>query len=67
MPIAKTIEISADSDTSFDDAVKQGCKTACEKLDQVQSIWVKDQEVKVSDSGDINLYRVWMKVTFQLK
>lgn len=67
MPIAKTIEISADSTTSFEDAVKQGAKSACEKLDQVQSIWVKDQEVKVSGDGNITLYRVWMKVTFQLK
>ncbi|HET8552410.1 MAG TPA: dodecin family protein [Gammaproteobacteria bacterium] len=67
MPIAKTIEISADSTTSFEEAVKEGAKSACQKLDQVQSIWVKDQEVKVSDDGKIILYRVWMKVTFQLK
>lgn len=67
MPIAKTIEISAESDSSFEDALKQGAKTACQKLENVQSIWLKDHEIKVSDNGDITLYRVWMKVTFQLK
>jgi len=66
MPIAKTIEISAESKGSFDDAIKQGIKTACEKLDDVRSCWVKDMEAKVSD-GSITLYRVWLKVTFQVK
>lgn len=66
MSIAKTIEISADSTTSFDDAVKAGAKSACDKLDNVQSIWIKDHEVKV-DNGAITTYRVWLKVTFQLR
>ncbi|HET7370225.1 MAG TPA: dodecin domain-containing protein [Gammaproteobacteria bacterium] len=47
--------------------MKEGAKTACQKLDKVQSIWIKDQELKVSDDGNITLYRVWMKVTFELK
>ncbi|HET6655053.1 MAG TPA: dodecin family protein [Gammaproteobacteria bacterium] len=67
MPIAKSVEISAESKTSFDDALKEGAKAACSKLDKVQSIWLKDQEVKVSDDGTITHYRVWMKVTFELK
>ncbi|HET6655366.1 MAG TPA: dodecin family protein [Gammaproteobacteria bacterium] len=67
MPIAKSVEISAESKTSFEDALKEGAKTACNKLDKVQSIWVKDQEVKVSEDGSITDYRVWMKVTFELK
>jgi flavin-binding protein dodecin len=66
MSIAKVIEISADSTTSFEDAIEQGIKTACEKLDNVRSCWVKDFEVKVSD-GKITSYRVWLKVTFQLR
>lgn len=67
MAIAKSIEISAESKDGFEDAIKQGAKTACEKLDNVQSIWIKDREVKVSPDGEITLCRVWMKVTFELK
>jgi flavin-binding protein dodecin len=66
MPIAKSIEISADSESSFSDAIQEGVKSACEKLDDVQSVWVKDQQAKVAN-GSITLYRVWLKVTFKVK
>ena len=63
---AKIIEMSADSEKSFDDAIAQGIQRATETLDNVKSAWVEDQEVHLKD-GKIATYRVHMKVTFQMK
>ena len=65
MSIARVTEISATSPNSFDDAVKQGIERANQSLRNVQSAWVKEQTVKVTDGG-IENYRVNMMVTFIL-
>lgn len=65
MSIARVTEISATSPNSFDDAVKQGIARANKSLRNVQSAWVKEQTVKVTDGG-IENYRVNMMVTFIL-
>lgn len=66
MSVAKVIEVIAQSDTSFEDAVQQGIARATDSLSDVTSAWIKDQKVKVS-GGKIVEYRVVMKVTFVLK
>ena len=66
MSVAKTIEISAESKKSFDDAINKGIKAACKSVNNVRSAWVKDQEVLVA-GGKIDRYRVSLKVTFVLK
>ncbi len=45
--VAKIIEISADSKTSFDDALQLGTKQACDSVRNVRSVWIKDQKVLV--------------------
>ncbi len=65
MAVAKVIEIISGSDTSFDDAVRQGVARATETLGGVTSAWVKDQSVVVAE-GKVTEYRVVMKVTFML-
>ncbi len=65
MSVAKVTEIIASSETSFDDAVKQGIERATKTLKGVSSAWVKDQQVVVND-GKITAYRVNLKVTFVL-
>ena len=65
MSFAKTVEISADSNQSFDDAIKQGVKKAGETIENMKGVWVKDQEVLLND-GNIAGYRVHLKVTFQV-
>ncbi|HIP53573.1 MAG TPA: dodecin domain-containing protein [Chromatiales bacterium] len=67
MSVAKVTEIFAQSDKSFDDAVKQGIKRANKTLKNVKSAWVSDHTVKVDKNGKICAYRVRMKVTFVLK
>lgn len=65
MSVAKTIEISADSPTSFEDAIQEGVKRAESSLEHVQRAWVKDQIVLLNE-GKIEGYRVHMHVTFKL-
>ena len=65
MSVAKTIELSAESTQNFDDAIRQGVKKASETLENLKGVWVKDQEVLLSN-GSISGYRVHLKVTFQL-
>ena len=64
--IAKVIELSADSEKSFDDALNEGIKRAAETLRNVRSIWIKDKEVLV-ENGAAKIYRLHLKVTFKLE
>lgn len=66
MSVAKTIEITASSEKSFDDAVKTGITKAAETLENITGAWVMDQSVKV-DEGKVAEYSVRMKLTFVLK
>ena len=63
--VARVTEISAKSDTSFEDAVKVGLERANSTLRGVTSAWVKEQSVEVRD-GQISGYRVNLLVTFVL-
>jgi len=66
MSIAKVIEITAESEKSFEDAIQQGIAGATDTLENVRSAWVKEQQVIVKDNR-IQSYRVDLKVTFVLK
>lgn len=65
MSVAKIIEISSQSDKSFDDAIRQGIERANKTIRAVQGAWIKEQQIIV-ENGDIKGYRVDMKVTFIL-
>jgi hypothetical protein len=65
MSVAKTIELSADSATSFEDAIQEGVRKAGESLEHIQRAWVKDQIVLMNE-GKIEAYRVHMTVTFKV-
>ena len=64
--VARVTEISARSDTSFEDAVNVAMERANATLRGVTSGWVKEQSVEVSD-GVITAYRVNLLVTFVLE
>lgn len=66
MAVCKVIEISAPSPESFEDAVKRGVQRACDTVDCVEGVWVKEQKAVVED-GRITEWRVDMKVTFRLR
>jgi flavin-binding protein dodecin len=63
--VARITNISARSETGFDDAVRTGIKRANETLRNVTGAWVKDQKVEIRD-GQITAYQVAMEVTFIL-
>lgn len=65
MSVAKVIEISAASDTSFEEAITNGIAKATETVRDIRGAWVKEQQVKVEE-GKIVEYRVDLKVTFVL-
>ena len=66
MSVAKTSEISASSSKSFEDAVRKGIKKMGETVSNIEGAWVKEQKVVVKD-GEVDEYRVTMKVTFVVK
>ena len=63
MSIAKNIEISSTSNTSFEDAIQKGVARVAETVTNVQGAWVKEQKVGVTD-GKIDKYHVIMIVSF---
>ena len=63
--VARVSEITARSDTSFEDAVNTGLDRANSTLRGVKSAWIKEQSVDV-ENGKIVGYRVNMLVTFVL-
>ena len=65
MSIARTTEISAASNKSFEDAVRKGVRRFSKTINHVEGAWIKEQKVVVKD-GEVEEYRVVMKVTFVL-
>lgn len=66
MSVGRVTEITAMSPTSFDEAIKEGIERATKTLRGVQSAWVKDSEIKISDN-QISGYEVTLRVTFLLE
>ena len=66
MTIARVTELSATSDQSFEDAVNIGVKRATSTLRNVESAWVKDQNVMI-ENGNITGYKVNIAITFVLE
>ena len=64
--VARVVEISATSTTSYEDAITTGITRACQTLRNVRSAWVKEQHVSVED-GRVSEYKVHLLVTFVLE
>jgi dodecin len=65
MAVAKVIEVTATSEDSFEDAIRQGIGKATETVHNIKGAWVKEQKVLVAE-GEITGFRVDLKVTFVL-
>lgn len=65
MSVAKVIEISSQSPTSFEEAIETGLARAGKTVQNIQSAWIKEMTADVKD-GKVSAYRVGMKVTFLL-
>ena len=65
MSVAKVIEITASSPTSFAEAVKVGISKASETVHGIKSAWVSEEHVIV-ETNAVTEFRVTMRVTFIL-
>ena len=66
MSIGKVIEVSAESDKGFEDAIRNGIQTASRTVENIKGAWVSEQKVHV-ENGRVTGYRVDMRVTFVLE
>jgi flavin-binding protein dodecin len=66
--VGRVSEITAKSESSFDDAIRVGIARATQTLRGVTSAWVKEQEVEIDpQSGQIRSFKVNLLVTFVLE
>jgi flavin-binding protein dodecin len=65
MSVAKVVELTAESESSFEDAIRQGLQRASQTIKNIEGAWIKEQKVRINN-GKIIGYRVDMKVTFVL-
>ncbi len=65
MSVAKNIEITSTSPTSFEDAIEKGIARATRTIDNVRGAWIKEQKINISD-GKATEYQVMMILTFVL-
>jgi flavin-binding protein dodecin len=66
MTVARVTEISATSQSSFEDAINEGISRATSTLRGVEGAWVKDMNVMI-ENGNITGYKVNMAITFLLE
>lgn len=63
--VAKVTEITAQSPTSFEDAMAIGLARASKTIENIKSAWVAEQHVLVEDNKAAG-YRVNLRITFTL-
>jgi flavin-binding protein dodecin len=66
MSVARVTELSAISETGFEDAINQAVARATKTLRGVEGAWVKDQNVMI-ENGNITGYKVNVEITFMLE
>lgn len=65
MSVVKVIEVIANSEKSFDDAVVNALKEASKSVDNIKSIYVKEMNANVTNNK-ITSYGVNAKVSFEV-
>lgn len=63
--VASVWEVTAQSRTSFDDAIRYGIERARRTLRHIRGAWVQGQEVMIRNN-EIYAYRVQLKITYVL-
>lgn len=65
MAVMKVLEIMANSNQSWEEAVKNAVRTASKSVKNIRSVYVKDQTANV-EGDSITDYRVIVKITFEV-
>lgn len=63
--VARVTTITARSESSFDDAIREGISRANQTLRNVSGAWVKEQKVDI-EGGAVTAWQVTLEVTFVL-
>ncbi len=66
MSVMKVIEIMSSSDKSWEDATRKAVAKTANSVNHVRSAFVQSQSVTVK-GGEVNEYRVNLKITFEVK
>ena len=66
MAVLKVLELMANSDRSWEEAVKNAVKIASKSVKNIRSVYVKEQTANVSGDS-ITDYRVIVKITFEVE
>ena len=66
MAVLKVIEVLSNSDKSWEDATQKAVKEASKTVKNIRSVYVQDQSAVVKD-GEVEEYRVNLKLTFEVK
>jgi flavin-binding protein dodecin len=64
--IAKVIEVIAESEKSWDDAVQNAVSEAARTVDDIREVWISGMKAIVENNKVVR-YRLTAKVTFQVK
>ena len=64
MSVAKIIEVNASSKTSMEDAVKVGLKKTSETVKNIKGDWVNEIKVVTDDGGNVQEWRVNLRISF---
>lgn len=64
MSVAKVIELNASSVTSIEDAVRHGLKKCSESVKGIKGAWVNEIKVVTDDEGNVQEWRVNLRVSF---
>lgn len=67
MAFLKVIEVLAESSESWEDAAQSAISAAMKTVRNVKSIYIKNFEAKVDETGKIQTYRINAKITFMLE
>lgn len=65
--VLKVIEVLAESETSWEEATRNAVTHASKTVGGIKSIYIKNFEASVDDSGGIAKYRINAKITFLLE
>ena len=64
MSVAKIIEVNASSKNSMEDAVKVGLKKTSETVKNIKGAWVNEIKVVTDDGGNLQEWRVNLRISF---
>ncbi len=67
MAIMKSVQIMSESPKSFEQAIKNGVTRMSKTIKGIKSVYVNDQSATIDADGNVDMFRVNMQVTFEVK